>query len=158
VNVVDYQARLLPEASDHMAAVQAAVATPLQREGRLLGTLVVVTFDERKTFSQSDGESLEILGGLAADALVGLQRNELASLVEANRTAAAALDDSLGPTAAFSALLAGDSRLPAELRALASDVRQGVETALRSVRGRLTPSQREEEDAAGSGSARPPGE
>ncbi|HEV8634065.1 MAG TPA: PAS domain-containing sensor histidine kinase [Chloroflexota bacterium] len=56
---------------------QAGVAVPLLHEGRLLGTLSVSTFRADRRFGEDDAAALEMLAGIGAAVLVGLERARL---------------------------------------------------------------------------------
>jgi PAS domain S-box-containing protein len=74
----DYQ-HLADAPSDvRMAGVHAALAAPLQHDGRLLGVVVCVSDDPSKQFTTDDAEVLVMLGSVAASTLVELELRQTA--------------------------------------------------------------------------------
>ena len=73
VIVNDYQREIGAETEIGRQGAQAAVAVPLVHEGRLLGALSVYSLDPKRRFRDDDAEILELLAGMAAAALVGLE-------------------------------------------------------------------------------------
>jgi len=78
----DYQRRADVPAWVLRAGVQAVVAAPLLHEGRLVGAFGVSTTDPAHRFGPEDAEALEVLAGIAASVLVGLEAAETDALTE----------------------------------------------------------------------------
>ena len=88
VIVNDYQREPGMVASTLRAGVRAAIAVPLLYEGRLLGALGVVTYSADKRFALQAFQVLELLAGVAASVLVGLERARLEGALLSARTSA----------------------------------------------------------------------
>src|SRR3954471_23876983 len=70
-----------------LVGARSALAVPLLHQNRLLGALGVFSFDPTRRFGAAEVESLELLGGMAAAALVGVERARLDGALLAARTA-----------------------------------------------------------------------
>ncbi|HEY3079883.1 MAG TPA: ATP-binding protein [Chloroflexota bacterium] len=77
VIINDYQRTVGKATPAGRTGAQASVAVPLLHEGRLLGTLSVSTFGLERRFDEEDAAALEMLAGLGAAVLVGLERARL---------------------------------------------------------------------------------
>src|SRR5579884_1037781 len=127
--------------------VRAVLVVPLRAERRPLGVLAVVSRQPEKRFTAQDAEALETLAGIAAAALVGLERARLEGALLAIRTAAHHMNNQLALTIGYAELLATDPRLPAELREMAQEAQRGAEQAAETL-ARLQRMVRLEEAAA----------
>ena len=101
---------------DATAAEFGRVAVPLLHEGRLVGGLVIRTGRTGLTFSNEDVESLEMLAGVAAAAMVGLERAQLVAVTLAARELAHVLNNDLALPVGALELLNEDPALPPHLR------------------------------------------
>jgi GAF domain-containing protein len=119
-NDYDNDARAIGSA--RRAGVRAGIAAPLLREGDLLGAIMIGTFDPAVTFTEEDGEALEILAGVAASVVAGLRQARLSGALLAARTAQHHLNNQLGVTVGYADMLANDPRLPSDLRACAAEI------------------------------------
>ena len=133
----DYQAAsaAFPAFVDH--GLRAAVAAPLLHENRLLGVVSLFSRRPRRRFTTRDAENLEVLAGLAAATLVGLERARLEGVLLAARTAEHELNNQLTLTVGYSELLAADPRLLPELAGFAEEIVRsayGAAEALRVLR------------------------
>lgn len=88
------------------SAVHAALAAPLLNEGMLIGVVALRSVDAAKLFTSEDADSLELLCGLAAGALTGIERTRLDGALLVARTAAHEINNALSPVAGFAELLA----------------------------------------------------
>ncbi len=129
VIVHDYQRRVGPITPGGRAGAQAAVAVPLLHEGRLMGTLSVSAFDPNRRFSQEDAESLELLVGLAAATLVGLEQARLEGALLAVRTLEHELNNKLALTRGYAEILALAPSLAPSLREAAEEAVRGADEA-----------------------------
>jgi signal transduction histidine kinase len=77
VVVNDYQRHVGHATPAGQVGAQAGLAVPLLHEGRLLGTLSVQTFQAGRRFGADDAAALELLAGIGASVLVGLERARL---------------------------------------------------------------------------------
>ena len=77
--------------------------------------------DPTRRFGPADVESLELLGGMAAASLVGVERARLDGVLLAARTAQHELKNRLVALMGYAQLLSRDSAPPTELRDLAAD-------------------------------------
>jgi len=77
VVVNDYPRQGDPNSPAGRLGIRAGVAVPLLHEGRLLGTLSVSSFHDRRLFQPEDATTLENLAGIGASALVGIERRQL---------------------------------------------------------------------------------
>ncbi|MFN8634144.1 MAG: GAF domain-containing protein [Chloroflexota bacterium] len=120
--------------------LHAGIATPMMRQGELLGALMVGTRDPDVKFDEQDGEALEILAGMAASVVAGLRRARLAGALLAARTAQHQLNNRLGVTVGYAELLLEDPRLPADLREYAEEILTSALDAAKTVDrlGRIT--------------------
>src|SRR5215208_7104236 len=77
VVIADYQraTNIVPAAK--LVGARSALAVPLLHQNRLLGALAVFSFNPARRFGAAEVESLELLGGMAAAALVGVERARL---------------------------------------------------------------------------------
>jgi CheY-like chemotaxis protein len=112
----------------------AEVAVPLLHEGRLVGGLVVRTDRDGLTFSAEDVESLEMLAGVAAAALVGLERAQLVAVALAARELAHVLNNDLALPVGALELLKEDPDLPSHLRQIVGEAGLGLASAAGHVR------------------------
>ncbi|HEY1295909.1 MAG TPA: GAF domain-containing protein [Chloroflexota bacterium] len=76
--VNDYQHLADAPRDVRMAGIHAALAAPLQHDGRLLGVVVCVTDVPTKQFTEDDADVLVMLGSVAASTLVELERRQTA--------------------------------------------------------------------------------
>ena len=135
VIVNDYQREPGMVASTQRAGVRAAIAVPLLFEGRLLGALGVVTYSADKHFDAGDAEVLELLAGVAASVLVGLERARLQGALLSARTSAHELGNTLAGLIGQAQLLRRDQRLPADMVARVDlIVQKAYEAAAKVVR------------------------
>jgi PAS domain S-box-containing protein len=77
VIINDYQRAVGNATPAGRKGARASVAVPLLHEGRLLGTLSVSTFSPDRRFGEDDAAALEMLAGIGAAVLVGLERARL---------------------------------------------------------------------------------
>ncbi len=129
----DYQQEIGNEAPANLAGVRAAIAAPLLYEGLALGTIAVHTLSPDRRFTAQDAEELELLAGLGAAALVGVERSRLQGVVLAARTAQHTLNNQLALTVGYSELLAYDPDLPGHLREFAWEALRGAQEAAETV-------------------------
>jgi DNA-binding response OmpR family regulator len=110
------------------------VAVPLLHEGRLVGGLVVRTGRNRLTSSDENVESLEMLAGVAAAALVGLERAQLVAVTLAARELAHVLNNDLALPVGALELLKEDPALLPHLRQIVEEAGAGLAAAAGHVR------------------------
>jgi CheY-like chemotaxis protein len=111
-----------------------AMAVPLLHEGRLLGSLMVAREDGGSPPSEDDVESLELLAGITAAALVGLERAQLEAVTLAAREVAHVLNNDLALPVGVFELLQDDPDLPPHLREMMEGSAQGLAAAVEHVR------------------------
>jgi signal transduction histidine kinase len=75
VIVNDYQREVGPATPAGRMGAKAVIAVPLRHEGRVLGTLSVSRYEDRKPFVPGDADVLELLASTVAATLVGLERS-----------------------------------------------------------------------------------
>lgn len=107
---------------------------PLLHEGRLVGGLVVRTGRNGLTSSQENVESLEMLAGVAAAALVGLERAQLVAVTLAARELAHVLNNDLALPVGALELLKEDPALLPHLRQIVEEAGAGLASAAGHVR------------------------
>ena len=107
---------------------------PLLHEGRLVGGLVVRTGRDGLTSSQENVESLEMLAGVAAAALVGLERAQLVAVTLAARELAHVLNNDLALPVGALELLKEDPALLPHLRQIVEEAGAGLASAAGHVR------------------------
>jgi PAS domain S-box-containing protein len=129
VIVNDYQAAENVVAPAWRAGLRAGIAVPLLHKGRLLGALAVGSFDPARRFDQADAAALELLAGIAAAVLDGLERSRLEGALLAARTAQHRLSNELSLLVGYGDLLSRDPRLPDDLREMLREAQGGVEAA-----------------------------
>ncbi|MFN8636788.1 MAG: response regulator [Chloroflexota bacterium] len=112
----------------------AEVAVPLLHEGRLVGCLAVRTARGGLTFSNENVESLEMLAGVAAAALVGLERAQLVAVTLAARELAHVLNNDLALPVGALELLREDPGLLPHLRQIVEEAGAGLAAAAGHVR------------------------
>lgn len=112
----------------------AEVAVPLFHEGRLVGSLAVGTARAGATFSDEDVEALEMLAGVAAASLVGLERAQLVAVTLAARELAHVLNNDLALPVGALELLREDGSLPPHLRQIVEQAGEGLASAAEHVR------------------------
>jgi CheY-like chemotaxis protein len=122
-----------PVVDRHDAPVS-EVAVPLLHEGRLVGGLVVRTGRDGLTSSDENVESLEMLAGVAAAALVGLERAQLVAVALAARELAHVLNNDLALPVGALELLKEDPVLPLHLRQIVDEAGAGLAAAAGHVR------------------------
>jgi CheY-like chemotaxis protein len=112
----------------------AEVAVPLLHEGRLVGGLAIQSGRSGLTFSNEDVESLEMLAGVAAAALVGLERAQLVAVTLAARELAHVLNNDLALPVGAMELLREDPDLVPHLRQIVEEASAGLASAASHVR------------------------
>ncbi|MGE3268071.1 MAG: response regulator [Chloroflexota bacterium] len=112
----------------------ADIATPLLHEGRLVGALAVHSSRSGLTFSGESVESLEMLAGVAAAALVGLERAQLVAVALAARELAHVLNNDLALPVGAMELLREDPSLQEHLRQIVEEASIGLASAAGHVR------------------------
>jgi GAF domain-containing protein len=110
------------------------VAVPLLHEGRLVGGLAVRTGARGLTSSKENVESLEMLAGVAAAALVGLERAQLVAVTLAARELAHVLNNDLALPVGALELLREDPTLPPHLCQIVDEAGAGLQSAAGHVR------------------------
>jgi CheY-like chemotaxis protein len=110
------------------------VAVPLLHEGRLVGGLVVRTGRNGLTSSNENVESLEMLAGVAAAALVGTERAQLVAVTLAARELAHVLNNDLALPVGALELLKEDPALLPHLRQIVEEAGAGLASAAGHVR------------------------
>jgi PAS domain S-box-containing protein len=122
------------------AGVCSVVAVPLIEQGQLLGVLWVASQRPEQRLAREDVEVLELLVGIAAAEMVGIERARLAGVLLAARTAQHEVNNRLAATVGFAELLAEDPALPPHLRKTAADILDRGRAAAQIVDqiGRLT--------------------
>lgn len=125
----DYQREenVVPDA--RQVGTRAALAVPLLHQNQLLGALAVFSRDPTRRFSSADVESLELLGGMAAASLVGVERARLDGALLAARTAQHELKNRLMVLMTYTEVLGRTTAPPAELRDVAADAIRCIEDA-----------------------------
>jgi CheY-like chemotaxis protein len=113
---------------------RADVAVPLLHEGRLVGSLAVRTGARGLTSSKENVESLEMLAGVAASALVGLERAQLVAVTLAARELAHVLNNDLALPVGALELLREDPTLPPHLGQIVDEAGAGLQSAAGHVR------------------------
>ena len=113
---------------------ESEVAVPLLHEGRLVGGLVVRTGRDGLTSSNENVESLEMLAGVAAAALVGLERAQLVAVTLAARELAHVLNNDLALPVGALELLKEDPSLPPHLGQIVEEAGAGLASAAGHVR------------------------
>jgi CheY-like chemotaxis protein len=113
---------------------RADVAVPLLHEGRLVGSLAVRTGARGLTSSKENVESLEMLAGVAASALVGLERAQLVAVALAARELAHVLNNDLALPVGALELLREDPTLPPHLGQIVDEAGAGLQSAASHVR------------------------
>ena len=113
---------------------QTEVAVPLLHEGRLVGGLAVRTGRNGLTSSSENVESLEMLAGVAAAALVGLERAQLVAVTLAARELAHVLNNDLALPVGALELLKEDPGLEPHLREIVEEAGAGLASAAGHVR------------------------
>ena len=128
VVITDYQSatNIVPAAK--LVGARSALAVPLLHQNRLLGALGVFSFDPTRRFGAAEVESLELLGGMAAAALVGVERARLDGALLAARTAQHELNNRLTVMMGYADWLNRNPALPPELQEVAGG-------ALRCIQG-----------------------
>jgi CheY-like chemotaxis protein len=119
---------------DNSDGIGAEVVAPLLHEGRLLGTLAIRTGRTGLTFSDENVESLEMLAGVAASALVGLERAQLVAVALAARELAHVLNNDLALPVGAMELLREDPALLPHLRQIVEEASAGLASAAGHVR------------------------
>ena len=114
--------------------IGAEVVAPLLHEGRLVGTLAIRTGRTGLTFSHENVESLEMLAGVAAAALVGLERAQLVAVALAARELAHVLNNDLALPVGAMELLREDPTLLPHLRQIVEEASSGLASAAGHVR------------------------
>ena len=92
--------------------MRAAIAAPLLHGGSLLGSLSVNSYNPSKKFTSGDAETLELLAGIAAAQLVGLERANLLASTLAAREVAHRLNNNLAIVAGAVELVRSQAHLP----------------------------------------------
>jgi CheY-like chemotaxis protein len=129
------QAALLrsPVVSNHDNPV-AEVAVPLLHEGRLVGGLAIQSGQAGLKFSDENVESLEMLAGVGAAALVGLERAQLVAVTLAARELAHVLNNDMALPVGALELLREDPDLVPHLRQIVEEAGAGLASAAGHVR------------------------
>lgn len=127
--VHDYQATFGASTPAGGGGAQAVIAVPLLYEDRLLGALSVTATTPGARFTEADGESLEMLAGLAAAALVGIERARLEGALLAIRTAEHELNNRLALVVGYTELIAEDPALPPHLGSMAHEALGAAQSA-----------------------------
>jgi CheY-like chemotaxis protein len=122
-----------PMVTNHGSPV-AEVAVPLLHEGRLVGGLAIRSSRAGLTFSNEDVESLEMLAGVAAAAMVGLERAQLVAVTLAARELAHVLNNDLALPVGALELLREDPALLPHLRQIVDEAGTGLAAAAEHVR------------------------
>jgi CheY-like chemotaxis protein len=112
----------------------AEVAVPLLHEGRFVGVLAVRAGQEGLKFSNENVESLEMLAGVAAASLVGLERAQLVAVTLAARELAHVLNNDLALPVGALELLKEDPGLLPHLRQIVEEAGDGLASAAGHVR------------------------
>ncbi len=129
VIVMDYQHECMGETPAAAVGVRAAAAAPMLHEGRLLGAISVISFDPAKRFTAEDAEVLELLAGMGAATLVGLERARLDGVLLAVRTLEHELNNKLTLTVGYTEMIGSADDLPPRLRPAASEAHRGARDA-----------------------------
>jgi DNA-binding response OmpR family regulator len=133
VIIDDYEQECASETPAATAGVRTAVAAPMLHEGRLLGAIAVISFDPAKRFTPEDAQVLELLAGIGAAALVGLERARLDGVLLAVRTLEHELNNKLTLTVGYTEMIGSADDLPARLRPAAQEAHRGAQDAGRIV-------------------------
>src|SRR3954454_900990 len=133
VVVDNYQRACEGETPAAAAGVHAAAAAPMLHEGRLLGAISVISFDVAKCFTAEDAAALELLAGIGAAALVGLERARLDGVLLAVRTLEHELNNKLTLTVGYTEIIGQADDLPPRLRPAANEAHRGAQDAARIV-------------------------
>jgi GAF domain-containing protein len=130
VVIADYQraSNVLPAAK--LVGARSALAVPLLHQNRLLGALGVFSLQPARRFGAADVESLELLGGMAAAALVGVERARLGGALLAARTAQHDLNNRLTVLMGYADWLNRNPALPPELQEVAGGAVRCIQDAV----------------------------
>jgi HAMP domain-containing protein len=129
VVVNDYQQKLGQTTPAGRLGAEAAVAVPLQHDGRLLGTLSVTSDQLGRRFGRDEAELLELLSGMASAMLVGLERARLEAVLLAARTAQHELNNRLALSRGYAELLSISPELPESLQEMTEEIVRGTAEA-----------------------------
>ena len=113
---------------------RSTIAMPLLYEGRVLGALSVATVREGSGFTAEDVEVLEVLAGLAAAALTGLERAQLVTVALAARELAHLLNNDLAAAIGGLEMIHQSGELSRDAKAWLAHAEKGLESAERNVR------------------------
>jgi GAF domain-containing protein len=115
------------------SGIQAAIAAPLIRDGRLLGAIMLGSFDKDRNFNADDAEVLELLAGIAASLLDGLRRARLEGALLLARTAQHHLNNQLALTVGYADMVTNDPRLPPDLKECMEQILESAQQAAATV-------------------------
>jgi GAF domain-containing protein len=112
-----------------LAGARAVVAAPLLHKNQLLGVVGVASIESPDAFNTMDAQSLEVLAGVGASALAGLERARLDGVHLAAKTLEHELNNRLALTVGYSELVENNPATPESVRRYASAAAQGARDA-----------------------------
>ncbi|HZS00972.1 MAG TPA: GAF domain-containing protein [Chloroflexota bacterium] len=130
VVIGDYAHAANAVAAEREAGVRTALAVPLIHQSRLLGALAVFSRDPGRRFSPADVELLELLGTIAAAALVGVERARLDGALLAANTAQHEVYNRLALMMGYVEIIGLSDDVPPRLREAAEEALRGVAGAV----------------------------
>jgi GAF domain-containing protein len=113
LNAYAHARQALPDSIE--SGIQAVLAVPVFHSGRLLGALTLVSGGGGMQFNFEDAETLELLAGMVAAALVGIERAQLMAVTITARELAHQVNNALALVVGTLELLSVRGELPAEL-------------------------------------------
>lgn len=117
------------DAASLLCSPTQVAAIPLLHDGNLLGVVEIRSHHPDRTFSADDVEMLEMLAATTAGALIARERDRLAGVLLAARTAQHELNNRLSLTLGYAELLTTDPTLSDRTRSYAEEARRGAAEA-----------------------------
>jgi GAF domain-containing protein len=123
----DYQGEYGQGTPAGRAGARSSIAAPLVHEGRLIGAISVGCLVPGRCFGPDDGETLELLAGMAALMLVTLERAQVQAVSLASRELDHRLNNDLALAVGTIDLLRGHPALGRDLLLLVEDAAAGLQ-------------------------------
>jgi GAF domain-containing protein len=123
----DYQGEYGRGTPAGAAGARSGIAAPLVHEGRLIGAISVGCLVPGRRFGPDDGETLELLAGMAASMLVTLERAQLQAVSLASRELDHRLNNDLALAVGTIDLLREHPALDRDLLLLVNDAAAGLQ-------------------------------